>query len=298
MNKALSRTRLMGILALGGLTIALWQFVLAPRAAEPGLISDQVTAAEAEKDQLQAEYQQLLEKSKNIATAEKDANLLNQLLPSTSAEPELTQAINDAAIAAGMDPSQITYVTTTSLALIDPGVMEASIKAMKVRTGETPAATTDATSEATPAAEGEAPAEAPVAEGEVTEDAGQKPAALQVYSMNVSIQVTGTMQQIVAFTKNLSNVNRTLTIDHISVTPDDSGVGGVSNGNYRATVDARAFTVEAIGAAPGSSSKKNSDTKSATSTPAATPGATPSTTTPNTSATPTPNATTTTPATQ
>lgn len=298
MNKALSRTRLMGILALGGLTIALWQFVLAPRAAEPGLISDQVAAAEAERDQLQAEYQQLLEKSKNIATAEKDANLLNQLLPSTSAEPELTQAINDAAVAAGMDPAQITYVTTTSLALIDPGVMEAAIKAMKVRTGEAPAVTTDATAEATPAAEGEAPAEAPVAEGEVTEDSAQKPAGLKVYSMNVSIQVSGTMQQIVAFTKNLSNVNRTLTIDHISVTPDDSGVGGVSNGNYRATVDARAFTVEAIGAAPGSSSKKNTDTKIATSTPAATPGATPSTTTPNTSATPTPNATTTTPATQ
>ena len=297
MNKALSRTRLMGILALGGLTIALWQFVLAPRAAEPGLISDKVAAAEAERDKLQIEYQQLLEKSKNMATAEHDATLLNQLLPSTSAEPELTQAINDAAIAAGMDPSQISYVTTTSLALIDPGVMEEAIKAMKVRTGEAPAtAPTDPNTAPTPAAtEGEATPEA------ATEETATAPKAeaLKVYSMNVSIQVSGTIQQIVAFTKNLSNVDRTLAIDHISVTPDDSGVGGVSNGNYRATIDARAFTVEAIGAAPGSSSKKSTEAKSANSTPAATPAATPSTSTaPKTSVTPTPNATTTTPATQ
>lgn len=222
--------RIFGILALGAMTILLWQFVLSPRFLEPQNIQAQVTSTLNEKAQLDEEGAVLINRSRLLEAAINEANLLNVLMPSTASEPELASAIVEIAAKAGMSSGQITVITTSSLSeVVDP---------------DAPAAAAPAPAPADPAA----PAADP---NNPTVDTTQQPKAkgLTLYQMNVSIQAVGTSEQLIAFTNGLYAAKRAIAVDHVTLTPD-MNQSGTTTGLYSLSLEGRAFVVQSIGTPP------------------------------------------------
>lgn len=232
MNKSLRRMRIFGILALGAMTILLWQFILSPRFIEPQTIQAQVTATLNEKAQLDEEGAVLINRSRLLEAAINEANLLNVLMPSTASEPELASAIVEIASKAGMSSGQITVITTSSLSeVVDPNAAAAPT--------------------ADPAAPPADPAAPPADPNNITVDTSTQQTAksLVLYQMNVSIQAVGTSTQLIAFTNGLYNAKRAIAVDHVTLTPD-MNQSGSTTGLYSLSLEGRAFVVQSIGNPP------------------------------------------------
>ena len=221
MKRQLARTRLLGIIMLGLLTIALWQFVIVPRANEPQNIAKQTTAVQA---QLTAEQQRLIDlrdKAAKIDDAAATADTLSRRLPATAAYPELDQEITSIAEASGIPSNDVKIscpdVTCALTPLTDPASTSGSTTAAPTAT---PTAGTDAAS------------------GTATPSNG-----LVVYKMTLSISATGNLNQITAFSDKLHSMVRVLSVSSLEIVPSTVGT-------YTVNIVADAYTVNAIPAKP------------------------------------------------
>lgn len=255
MNKSLRRMRIMGILALGAMTILLWQFVLSPRFTEPQLIQAQVNSTLNEKANLDEEGAVLINRSRLLDAAINEASLLNVLMPSTASEPELANTVSETAAKAGMSSGQITVLTTSSLTEVVDS------------TAAAPAP------EATPAA-GATAAPADPNNVKVDVNAVKPSAALKLYQMTVSISAVGTIDQLIAFTNGLYSAKRSIAIDSVTLTPD-VGQSGKTSGLYTVSIEGRAFVVQNIGNPPQQVQDTPKVTGEAAGTATASPTASP-----------------------
>jgi len=218
-NKALKKTRILGVLFLLIFMGASWYFLLAPRLAEPAVLQETAEEALTQKQALEAQIATLERREKYLEEAEEAAQQLESRFPWQPDVPTLIQQVQDAAVRSGMSVAQVISIvpgkpTSEGITIPDQGG------------GSAPAP------ESNPApAEGEGNPEG----GAAATPAPATPAEPAMARMAVNITVLGTYEQISEFLTQLRLSNRIIIVDKVSMTTAPAADGSLQN-QYQANI--------------------------------------------------------------
>jgi Tfp pilus assembly protein PilO len=204
---------MMGILGLAALALLIWQWVLAPRFNEPAAVQAKVTTALQTKGSIDEAAATLTNRARLINTAIREGESVSAALPANANIADLYTQIADVARASGISPSAIDTFNTDTL------IDESTVK--KVYTNKSGSSKTS-----TP-----------------TPSATPDPKALTVYSMNVTVRISGSYAQLMKFLNGIQDAPRAITVDKVVVAKNN-------NGRFSMEMHARAFAAAALPAAP------------------------------------------------
>lgn len=105
------KTSLIGTVALLALLAASWMFVLSPRLGQAAEVRAQADTVAAQNESLAATIAQLESKRKNLPEQRDYAAALAARVPASAAQPELFDAVRDAAARAGIPEQDVSSVT-------------------------------------------------------------------------------------------------------------------------------------------------------------------------------------------
>lgn len=120
MNKQLRRTRLIGMLVLGGSLAMTWSLLLGPRFSQPGSIQSSADQTLNQKAMLDQQILSLERRQRYLPLAEREVSTLNARFPSVADVPSLLSQVNQAAGRAGMSANQIISVVTSQPVISQP----------------------------------------------------------------------------------------------------------------------------------------------------------------------------------
>ena len=221
MNKALKKTRILGILFILIFVGASWYFLLSPRLAEPVALQQTAEEALTQKLALETQIATLERREFYLDEAEVAAQQLESRFPWQPDVPTLIQQVQEAGTRAGMTLEQIISVVPgkpTSEGVTVPGGGGGAAPAPAPEGGEGGEG-------------GEEPAPAASAPA-----ASAEPAMAR---MDVNISVVGTYEQIAEFLAQLRTSNRVIIVNQLQLTVAAAPDGSLQN-QYQANIKAYA----------------------------------------------------------
>jgi Tfp pilus assembly protein PilO len=173
--------RILGALILGAMTVSATSYIIAPRFQEPIVLLDEANSSLGAKIVINERISLLNAQSSRQGLAKAELLEMQNRFPSATEMASLEQAINEAILAAGLTPSSLTQLVFETEFI---GAADANL-------------VSDPKAPSSPSGE----------------DA-------KIYAKKFSITVVGAPANLASLVANLTNLNRVIVLDRISINND------------------------------------------------------------------------------
>lgn len=173
--------RILGALILGAMTVSATSYIIAPRFQEPIVLLDEANSSLGAKIVINERISLLNAQSSRQGLAKAELLEMQNRFPSATEMASLEQAINEAILAAGLTPSSLTQLVFETEFI---GAADANL-------------VSDPKAPSSPSGE----------------DA-------KIYAKKFSITVVGAPANLASLVANLTNLNRVIVLDQISINND------------------------------------------------------------------------------
>lgn len=241
-NKALQRTRILGMVILAAVTAAIWLVLLQPRFAEPLRIKVAISESGLQAQMLSNQITSISKQIPGLTDVATAMNGVSSRYPSNQNLSEIYESVYASAAKAGLSKGQITNIRVEDPELSATG------------------------GSATTPAEGE---------GKDTTSIKSNGRAIATARMQVQIRFVGSIADGTALATVLRRGARPLTIVSMELTPQNSSYAGLIIGEMLLLSPAPALPNTAALGPKTASNQTATPTVEPTVTPSATPSATP-----------------------